>query len=158
MSTWRVFAERADTADFSSQRIYQPFIAHQDIALKSVLAWIVFHSSPVFSTLTLGLWATISGVPTKLISTATCPYSLAQITTLAYACKQVPFIFPYSPSLKAGDTYALVLGGTGYTGDDSSHLSLVRGVPDPTYALNVTVSLEKAAVLPFKLGLIGAVL
>jgi hypothetical protein len=153
---WRVFGERFDTADFSgTPRVFQPVTFHRELELKAIRTWLIYYNSPTFTNLSLRIYSDIGGSLGQLIATANTVWTGTQISSLANACKEVYFEFTNAPSFKAEDDYNISLWATGYTGDDTAHLAWVRSVPDPVNPLNVTVSLEKAAVLPFKLGFIG---
>lgn len=156
MSTWRVFAERLQTVDFqASPRVFQPIRFNKNYALKAIRTWFVFHGSPSFSSLQFRIYNDKNGKPENLLFTFDKSWVLSNITSRAYANKEIYFDSTLPFDVKDNETYHLVPWFNAYTGIETSHAAWVRSIPDPIFT-NFTLSTWNRQVAPFKIGFVGA--
>lgn len=155
MAEWRVFGERLETADMVAPfRVWQPAKMKQNVVLKAIRSWFVFQNQPVFSDLKMRVYRNVNDVVGELIAESSNSYP-SPISTMPGAVAELFFEFEQGPSLEAEDTYHFVFYAAGYTGDETSHIAWVRGLPDPVYPTGITVSITKAGEMPFKLAFFG---
>lgn len=134
---WRVWGERYDTADMSNTRVYQPAQFPKNYVLLGCRIWVIAYNDPVFTSLHMKIYSDNNGVPKKLLHTSTNVQLKADIHTLDNAAKEIWFDFDKIPvrgePTLASNKYHFVLNGSGYTGDETSHLAWMRGFPNPVY-------------------------
>jgi hypothetical protein len=152
--SWRLYAERLETADMvGTPRVYQPVVFSKNMMIKAFRTWIILYNSPVFSGLYLDLYSNKNSLPERRIHRCDKVWTLSEITTDAYAAKEIYFDFN-SPLALRSDEYHLSLYCSGYTGNSSSHIAWVRGTPDPNNEINISVNTQNIARMPFYLGVI----
>jgi hypothetical protein len=153
----RVYGEKFDTSDaaLTIPRIYQKTRINKDFVLKALRTHIVIYGSPVFTQLEMRIYSDKAGSPLRLIHTFDKIWTLAELSALPYAYKEIYFDFSTSRFLKGLDYYHFALWPTGYTGTSESHIAWVRGYPDPNNTIDVTLSPSKISTVPFYMGFIG---
>lgn len=153
--SWRVYGEIFETADMSgAPRVFQPFIPAKNQIVKAIRTWVIFFNSPVFSGLTMKIYSNYSNAPVSLLWTSDRSLIPADFSTEAYAAKELYFDFENPIFLRKNDTYHVTLSASGYTGNSSSHLSWMRGYPDPNNEIDVTVNQVNIGRMPFYLGVV----
>jgi len=155
--TWDFVGERLDTSDFSgSPRVFQSFKLNQDIVLRAVRPWIIGFNSPVFSNLRMKIFSNKGGRPKQQLFVSSNAWNLSDLSEQPYFASEIWFEFDPEPQLIGADTYHLALSADSYTGNDTSHLAWVRGVPDPVNPTNFTLTFGNILSAPFKVSFIGA--
>jgi hypothetical protein len=153
----KVFGDRFSTGDLSAQDAYQLFKISQDMLLLAARLEIVVFNSPSFSNLNASIFSVKNNLPDTLICTSDNSFSLTELTSQAYALKEIFFSFrgPNGQMLSSNEFYAIVLNATSYVGDENSHLAWKKGFPDPTYLLNDPISLEHLQICQRQVAFIG---
>lgn len=156
--SWTLYGERLLSTDFSAApRVYQPFTMPRTTKVKAIRTWFVIYNNPTFTALTMRIYANSGGVPTDLLHTFDNSWALADLLLVDhYGAKEVYFEFDNPLWLKGGDTYHLVPWVTGNSFTSASHLSWVKGFPDPNTVISPTLALKNIASLPHYLAVIGA--
>jgi hypothetical protein len=156
----KVWADPWSAGALSDASMFQPITIADDMVLAAVRTSVVVIGNPVFTSLCMKLYSneTVGGLatPRKLLATSTDVRTKAEVHTLPHGVKEVYFTFGNLP-LKGGDTYNLVVNGTGYAPvADSSLLAWRKAWPDPVYRGGFTPTLINVNAAPYELYLIGA--
>lgn len=154
--SWRIIAERFDTADFSGSPVHSArAVFTYDTALKAVRTWVVFFNTPSFSSLEMRIYSNASNATSQLLHTFTKTWTLAEITDQPYAVQEIYFDTTYAFPLIGGETYHFVLWANGYTGNSTTHIGWVKAVADSIYS-GWTPDMVGLGVAPYKIAYIGA--
>jgi hypothetical protein len=157
--TWSVFAQRFDTADLGSKSavLCQRIVLDENTFLLAIRTWLVFYNNPALTAIGLKIYANENSAPAGLLYTSEL-VTKASILTEANGVREVAFLFnsPEGVPLKAGETYWIGLYGTGYTGDETSHIGWKKAFPDPAYTEGLTLDYTDPGTAPYGLTLIGA--
>jgi hypothetical protein len=156
--SWRVYADRYVTADFSGAPTkWQAFTPPNDIALKAIRSWFVFFNNPSMTDIRMRIYSFKGSTVRQLLHTSDENLTKAEILTENYGHRDIYCGFTNAPYLKGGDTYALVPWITGYTGDADSHVAWTKNFPtlvyDHTPDLNGVTDLYDC---PYDFTIIGA--
>lgn len=153
--TWSLYGEKLETADMSGTlRVFQPFVLEKSRDIKAFKTWLIYFNSPVFTNLYLRVYSDRDGYPGSLLWTSDKYWTSSEVSTEAYAAKELWFDFDNPISLRKNTTNHLVLYASGYTGDGLTHLAWVRGIPDPNNEIDITINTKNVARVPFYLGVI----
>ncbi len=155
---WRVWGTRWTTSDMTTTTLSQKFIPNDDILLLAVRTWVIVYNNPTFTALNMKLYSDNGGSVGTLLHTSDNTQLKASIHTSANAVKEIYFEFnaPTGIPLKSSDSYHIVINGTGYTGNDSTHLAWMKAFPDPVYQTGISVTFNNLAVSPYAMYFIGA--
>jgi hypothetical protein len=154
---YRCWGERFLTSDFSgAPRVFQPVYFPENFELKAIRTWVCVQGSPTLTTLSMRVYSNVSLSPGQVIATASNTWTKAQITAAANAAREIYFEFDRTISLKGGDRYHFAPWISGYTGAFDSHISWIKGFPDPVIDGSLEIVPEKIAILPYKVAFIGA--
>lgn len=153
-----VVAERLDTADLSASppTFFSRFTLDKTAELKAIRTWIVKYGTPGLTTLGLELrtgYNSVTGAR-ELIATSSKTWTLADISSSNYACKEIWFDWDNAPLLKAGIEYTLNLVAAGYTGSDTDHLAWVRTYPDTVGPFSGSTNYNTLNRFPFQIAMI----
>ncbi len=153
--SWSLFGERLDSVDMvGTPRVHQPFVLNKNMNIKAFRTWVIVYNSPVFTELFLDVWSNENRLPVRRLWRSDKSWTLQQITaTDGYAAKEIYFDFDLPISLRA-DEYHLALCATGYTGNSTSHLAWVRGIPDPNNATDISLLTKWVHKTPFYVGVV----
>lgn len=153
-----VYGNRFVTADFSGSPVhYQSFTVPKLTKVKAISSWFVIYNSPVFTTFSMRIYANQNSLPTDLLYTLSKTFVLSDLlTTHPYGLKEVRFDNTLPIWLHADTTYHLVPWISGATLTAASHISWVKGYPDPNTTNSVPTRPDKIATLPYYMAMIGA--
>jgi hypothetical protein len=156
MSTlWTLFGERIETADMSgTPRVYQPFSVSRNKLIKAFRTWVIYFNTPVFTALYLDIYSNQNGLPCQRLFRSDKSWAPSNISSAAYAAKELWFDFTNPISLRGGETYHAALYASGYTGNSSSHLAWARGIPDPNNTTDISINTKNVGKTPYYLGVI----
>jgi len=158
---WKVYGNALMTADIdgTTKTNAMKVKMNADTVVRAVRTWFVFFNDPVYTELRFRLYEDQGGAAGKLIATSTNALTAATIfiddATNTSAMKGVYFEFA-DVALKGTNFYHVLPYATGYTGNDSSHISWVKGWPDNEYRAGLTLSYEEIQVSPYRFAVIGA--
>lgn len=100
------------------------------VVFKAARIWLILHNAPAFTDLKLNIY-TYSGSGYSKIAESTTSWDRADLTTLAYAVKEIYFEFG-NINLSKDNEYYFTLSASNYSGaSDSSHIAWRNGWPDP---------------------------
>ena len=155
--TWTIWGERFKNSDFSGDpRVTQPFTLAENTKIKSLRTWFVIFNDPSFTELSMDIRADQGGVATETIYTFDKVWTLAEMLEVeSYGLKEIYFDFDVPKVLKADTQYHLVPVVSGAAFTAGSHLSWVRGFPDPNTTHSVPLSIHQISNLPFYMSFIG---
>jgi hypothetical protein len=148
----------ANIQNYPNNIKYQPVIFGRDIVLKAIRTWVIFYNNPPLTSISMKIYSNLTSPvnrPGKLLATSSNALTKSQIITLENGVKEIYFEFN-EPVFKALETYNLTLILPGYTGDGSSHISWLKGFPDPVYKTGYTPSIENMIYAPYQSCFIGA--
>lgn len=152
---WEVWGDVLETSDLTSTNKFQPVTFGGDDIIRAIRVWIIVYNNPTFTDLCLKIYSNQNNTPKKLLATSTNVITKAQLCTLDNGIKEVWFEFDF-PVFNKSDKFHLVLNGTGYTGLESSHLSIMKAFPDPVYSSGYVPAIETMLYAPYQYYFIGA--
>lgn len=156
-TTLRVYADSFANADFSgAPRLSQPFTLNRNTKVKAASTKFVIYNSPTFTTLGLRIYADRQGRPSELLHTFTKTFTLAQLTTLAYAHVEARFDLTNIIWLRKDVQYHLVPWVTGASFDTTHYIAWMKGYPDPSTTHSTPINSFNVSGAPFHMALIGA--
>lgn len=155
--SWDFYANRFETSDFAgAPLIYQPFTLPRDTRVKALRTWFVFYNNPVFDSLTMRIYGSNNGVIGDLLTTFDKVWTLSEITTFDYASLEIWFDFTNEFWLSGGVEYFLAPDFDSPSFSSSSHVSWVKGFPDPnTTTFGEDVLLTNLNNLPYYIAFIS---
>lgn len=146
---WTMFGLAYDVAgDLTDNSIYQPMMVTRDLSLVAIRTQIIFVDNPVFTDLSMKIYSDDDGALGKLLETSSDVRTKAELFTDNSAWVSTYFSFS-NFNMKAGDTYNLVLTGTGYAPAGDSHLAWRIGERDLVYRTGFTPSLVNISSSPY---------
>lgn len=155
---WKVYGNVLLTADINGTDKSQAmkFRPNSNIVVRAIRTWFVLYNSPVYTALSLRIYADQGGSAGKLIATSTNSHVPGDLlTTEAYGLKGT--YFEFDDIALNGDTWYHVLPyATGYTGTDASHIAWVKGWPDNEYRTGLALDYEESIKSPYRFAVIGA--
>lgn len=153
---WHVWGRPITTTEMTDTTVHQPVIFNKKLILEGCRIWMVVYNDPVFTDLSMKIYSDRDGLPKKLLHTSTSSITKSQMHTLPNGVKEIFFTFD-RPIFTETDTYHFVLTGTGYTGDDNSHLAWKKAFPDAVYQEGLpTLAMIRLGIWPYDIYFIGA--
>lgn len=132
---WKVYGDWYTTAQLSDASKFQTITPNANMILRAVRARLIFYNDPAFTDLNCKIYSNDtsggSNSPNVLLSTSDSIIK-SQILTLDNGVREVYFNFNYLP-LHADTKYNVVINGTGYTGNSSSHIAINKAWPQTIY-------------------------
>ncbi len=154
--SFTLYGKRLTNSHFSGAPVvFQPFTLPNITRLKAVRSWFIAYNNPTFTQLEMRIYANNLGMPTDLLHTFDKVWTLSEITSSAYAAKELYFDFTTPIWLRSGTLYHLVPWVTGASFSVGSHLSWVKGFPDPNMGTSLDVGNQNIAQLPAYAAFIG---
>lgn len=155
--TWKVSGNMLETdeADGSNLLYSQRFKLNSNTVVKAIRTWVVFYNSPTFTNLRLALYENQGGFAGKLIQESINSFDPSDIYTDTHSLKGLYFTFSDIPLLGT-EWYHCQLIADGYTFSEASHISWVKGYPDPEYRTGLTLTYEDRLITPYRFALVGA--
>lgn len=144
------------TADFAAADKAQKIVLDEDYYVLACRPWLIFFNNPTFDSLLMKLYSERDGAPGDLLFTSS-SLSKADIIAEANGLKELYFEFnaPFGVPIQGGRNYYISLSGSGYVGDDSSHIAWKKAFPDCPVDTDQELDYAKVLVAPRQLTLIG---
>lgn len=146
---WTIFGYPYENAsDMTDTSIFQPVVIPDNIIVKGFRTWIAYQGDPTYTDINMKIYSNLAGSPAKLLHTSTDSRTKAEIQLVEdHGIKEIYFTFD-DINLRSGDTYHVVLNGTGYSPTASSFLIWRAAWPDPVYTTNYTPTTSNLTLSP----------